>query len=365
MIYLDYASTYPVYESIIKQIPDILKEYNFNPSARYKPALKSKDFLYSMRKKIAEYLNAVPEQIIFTSTATEALNTIIKGVNIKHKNKVIVSNLEHKALLEPVKNLKSADIHIMEIPKGYVDFDDLLDVIDEKTRIVSLMHVNNESGALCDVSEISEKIKKNYPDILILSDMVQSFGKIKTDIKNIDFAVMSSHKIGGLKGAGILYAKHPEIIKPLIIGGGQEFNLRSGTENILSIWSMYEALSITKKNFKEKLSHLEMLNKKLIEFCKKNNFTINSPEKSVPWIFNFSTLNVFSEIMINHLSSKNIYVSSASACSGKSKSHVLQNMKFGKKITDTAIRVSMSFNTMEKEIDIFCNEIIKAVDLLS
>ena len=364
MIYLDFAATFPVYEELINEIPKILSKYDFNPSARYKPALESKNFLYSLRNKFAFYLGIDPTQIIFTSTATESFNTIIKGINFKHKNKILVSNLEHKAVLEPLKQLNDVEVVFVESKKGYLEYEDLENLIDDNTRLISLMHVNNETGALCDVNDVARKIKEKNPEILIMSDMVQSFGKIDTNLQFLDFAVMSSHKIGGLKGAGLIYAKNPEILQPLITGGGQEFNLRGGTENILAIWSMAEALKITREGFDKKISEMITYKEILTNFCKKNKFRINSPGTSVPWIFNFSTNKIFSEVMINHLSSKEIYVSSASACSGKSKSHVLQNMKLQNNVIDTAIRVSINQFITKENINQFCNEILNAVNIL-
>ena len=364
MIYLDFAATFPVYKKLINEIPNIITKYDFNPSARYKPALETKNFLYSLRNKFAFYLGIEPMQIIFTSSATEGLNTIVKGLNFKHKNKILVCDLEHKAVLEPLKQLNNIEVIFIESKKGYLEYEDLESLIDDNTRLISLMHVNNETGALCDVNNVARKIKEKNSEILIMSDMVQSFGKIDTNLQFLDFAVMSSHKIGGLKGAGFIYAKNPEILQPLITGGGQEFKLRGGTENILAVWSMAEALKITNEGFNEKISEMIVLKEILTDFCKKNNFKINSPETSVSWIFNFSTNKIFSEVMINYLSSKEIYVSSASACSGKSKSHVLQNMKLQNKEIDTAIRISMNQFVTEENINVFCNEILHAVNIL-
>jgi cysteine desulfurase len=363
MIYLDYAATCPVYKEIQNNITNILTKYDFNPSAKYGPGVKTKDFLSSLRNKFALYLETNPKQIIFTSSATESINTVLKGINLARKNKIIVCNLEHKAVLETVKSLKNAEISYVDSNKGYLEFCDLEHLIDENTKLVSLMHVNNETGAVSNVTEISKQIKKRNPSVLIMSDMVQSFGKIETSLKYLDFAIMSSHKIGGLKGASVLFVKNPESLQPLIFGGGQEFNLRGGTENIVSIWSMTEALKITKKGFDENISKISYFKDKLEDFCNKSGFLVNTPEKSIPWIFNFST-DIFSEVLINHLSSKNIFVSSASACSGKLRSHVLKNMKLNDKRVNNAIRISMNFNTSEEDIEVFCNEIISSYDFL-
>ena len=364
MIYLDYASTFPTYKSIIEKIPEILNQYDFNPSARYGVALKTKDFLYNLRNELALFFNVSPFQLIFTSSATESINTVLRGLNIKHKNKILTSKFEHKAVLETLKSLKSVNTCLLKTHKGYVEYEDFIDTICEETKLVSIIHINNETGAYSDIKSIAKKIKKKYPYVLIMCDMAQSFGKIDLSLENIDFAVMSSHKIGGLKGSGLLFVRNPEMLNPLITGGGQEFKLRSGTENVLSIWSMVEALKITQKQYKENVNYIKILNEELTEFCKSNNFKINSPENSVDWIFNFSTMRIFSEIMINYLSSKGIYISSASACSGKSRSHVLKNMKFGDNVINTAIRVSLSFQTEKQDVYTLCNEIENAIKIL-
>jgi cysteine desulfurase len=367
MIYLDYASTYPTHKEIINKLPSYFQEYDFNPSAVYSKGIKTKAHISDLRNNLSFLLNIDSKSLIFTSSATESLNTILKGINYKHRTKVIIWDIEHKAVLKPCETLKSKGIDIISLnsKKDILTFDLIKPYLDKNTKLVSLMHVNNETGALNNIHEIAKKIKNFDKDILIMSDMSQSFCKIDTPLENIDFAVMSGHKIGSMKGCGLLYAKQPDILSPLIEGGSQENSLRAGTENTIAISAFDDAVIITKKNYKDNYDKLIKLNEILKRFCLDRNFHINSPENSVPYIFNFSTKKLPSEVMVNYLSSKDIFVSSASACSGKSKSYVLEKMGYPNQIIDTALRVSVSPETTYEEIETFILEVDNAIKELA
>lgn len=367
MIYLDYAATFPVYTDIIKKLPSIFNQYDFNPSAVYAKGVKTKLFLSDLRNKLSFYLNINSDHLFFTGSATESLNTIIKGLNYKQRNKIIVWNLEHKAVLAPVKRLEQYGVEVIYINTGRnsLTFDSIRPYLDSNVRLVSLMHVNNETGCINNINDIARKIKEIDKDILIMSDMAQSFCKIDVSLENIDFAAMSAHKVGGMKGCGLLYASKPEILTPLIEGGGQEKGIRSGTENPAAIFSLVDASITTIKKYKEGYNHLYHLNQALHKRCIDRRFSINSPESSVPFIFNFSTGQLPSEVLINHLSSKDIYVSSASACSGRSKSSILKQMGNSDIIVDTAIRVSLNPDTTLEDIEFFMNEVDIAIKELS
>lgn len=227
------------------------------------------------------------------------------------------------------------------------------------------MQVNNETGHLNDVASIAQQIKQIDPEILVMCDMAQSFCKINTPLNHIDFAVMSAHKVGGLKGCGLLYAAKSDILTPLIEGGDQEYGLRSGTENVLAVSAFVNAAMITLKDYKLDWDCLLEMRRKLEDFCKKEGFVQNSPKDGVPFIFNFSTLKLPSEVMINHLSSKDIMVSAASACSGKTKSRVLSAMGCSDVVIDTALRVSFCPATTMDELEFFMKEVKFAVDYLA
>ncbi|BAI81395.1 aminotransferase, class V [Deferribacter desulfuricans SSM1] len=364
MTYLDFSATTPIYKEIANDLPSIALQYPFNPSGRYKEAIKTKNFYENQRKYIADYLNVSADNIVFTSSATESNNTVLKGLNYKDRSKVIIWALEHKSVLKQDKFLKDlgADIHIINNRKPFITKDTILPYLDSNTKIVCIMHVNNELGSLNNIEEIAEAIKSFDRNILIMCDMVQSFGKTKLNLENIDFATFSSHKIGGLRGIAGLYIKNKDIIHPLIEGGGQENNIRSGTENVLGAYSFAKALEITKKKFNANWDKLETIRNDLVDFCKKNGFVINSPENSVPYIFNFSTLKLPSEAVINYLSDNDIAISSGSACDRGKSSSVLKNLGFSDIIVNTSLRVSIHPDTTFEEIDCFKNKLLECID---
>jgi len=359
MIYLDYAATTPVYSEIRKKIPDLLDRYNFNPSALYSAGVQTREALGNARRQLAFYLNVSPNNIIFTSSATEAANMVFKGLNYKTANQILLSNLEHKSVIESAESaseLGAETVYIKHHRDG-MEFEDISPFIDENVRICSIMLVNNETGAVNQLEKLACEIKNYSENILVFADIVQGFGKIPVNLENIDLASISGHKLGSLKGVGCLYAKKPEILKPLIVGGGQEFGLRSGTENVVAVLTLIQALKTTAKLYEENREHLKKLKKKMVDFCNKMRFHINSPENSVDYIFNFSTGMLPSEVLINHLSSKEIYVSAASACTKGGVSRVLKNMGYSDGIAATALRISLHPDVKEEDIDKLIHEI--------
>ena len=368
MVYLDYAATCPVYPEIIKNVPEISEKYFFNPSSLYRPSVITRKFFDSVRNSLGIFLSCKSENILFMSSATEACNTVIKGLDYTRRTKIVTWPLEHSAIINTLQKCTSAGMsasYAINSNKGYIEYKDIKDLIDHNTKLLVLMHVNNEIGSINHIEEIAERVKKFDNQILIFSDIVQSHAKIHINLENIDFACISGHKVGGLKGCGVLYVKNKDILRPLIEGGGQEFGIRSGTENTLGAYALLEGSTITKAKFRSHWDHLLNLNNMIKDHCKTMRFHINSPENRVPYIFNFSTMKLPSEVMINALSSKNIYVSSASACSGKKKSRVLTSMGFKSVIVDTAIRISLHPDTEEDDIKYFLTELDFAVNHLS
>jgi cysteine desulfurase len=365
MIYLDYAATHPVYSDIVHNLHDIVNKYHYNPSSLYEPAINTRIFYESQRAKIAEFLCVNEKNVIFTSSATEGANLIIKGLNYKNRKMIVLWKAEHACVFKTVVNHRDVEYKLLENPEGYITYDDIKNNIDKSTRLVCLMHVNNETGAINEINDIAKKIKEVDKEILVLSDMVQSFAKIPINLEYIDFATFSSHKIGGLRGAAGVYIKDKNQLKPLIDGGGQEYGLRSGTENVLSVYSMAQAMEVARDIYTAKNNHLISLNDYMRDICKNKKYSINSPEKSVPYIFNFSTKVLPSEVLINGLSEKGIYVSSASACSEKSHntSRILKSMGLEDDVINTSIRVSIHPSTKLKDLKEFFNALDEIISL--
>lgn len=359
MIYLDYAATTPICNEITEKIPDLLNKYNFNPSAPYSAGVKTREALGNARRQIAFFMNVSPENIIFTSSATEAANMVFKGLNYKTANQILLSNLEHKSVIESAESASELGAETVYIKHGKegMEFEDIRPLLDENIRVCSIMFVNNETGAVNQLEKLASEIKNYSENILIFTDIVQGFGKIPVNLENIDFASISGHKLGSMKGAGFLYAKNPAILKPLIVGGGQEFDLRSGTENVVAVLTLTQALKTTVKLFEENKDHIKKMKEKLLDFCKNKKLHINTPDNSVDYIFNFSTGILPSEVLINHLSSKEIYVSAASACTKGGVSRVLKNMGYSDGIAATALRISLHPYVKEEDIDKFMYEV--------
>lgn len=365
MIYLDYAATHPIYSDIVHKLHDIVNKYYYNPSSLYEPAVRTRSFYEEQRRRIANFLNVKERNIVFTSSATESANLIIKGLNYKSCNKIILWKAEHACVYKPVVSHPDIDYELIESTEGCITYDDIKEHIDKNTKLVCLMQVNNETGAINEVQDIAKKIKEVDNKILIFSDVVQSFAKIPINLEYIDFATFSSHKIGGLRGASGLYIKNRNQLKPLIDGGGQESGLRSGTENVMAVYSMAQAMEVTRDIYTAKNNHLISLNDYMRDICKNKKYSINSPENSVPYIFNFSTRLLPSEVIINGLSEKGIYVSSASACSSKSKnkSRILKSMGLEDDIINTSIRVSIHPSTKLNDIKEFFTALDEIISL--
>ncbi|KAA0258556.1 cysteine desulfurase [Deferribacter autotrophicus] len=367
MIYLDFAATSPVYDKILVKVEDLYKNYFYNPSSKYSPAVQTQKFYDIQRERVAEILKVKKDSIIFTASATESNNLVLKGLNYKDRQKIVVWALEHKSITAQFETLKKlgAQIILINNKKGVLEEEDVLDVIDKDTKLVCIMGVNNETGALNPIERIAEQIKRYDKDILIMTDIVQAFSKVDINLENVDFATFSGHKIGGLRGCAGFYVKDKEKLHPVIEGGGHEFGIRSGTENIIGAYSLAEAARISREKYREKWDYLTELKEILVNFCKENRFLINSPEKSVPYIFNFSTGRLPSEVLINYLSGKGIYVSSGSACSRGKTSSVLKTMGLSDIIVNSSIRVSLHPDTKKEDIEHFCYMVKEGVEKLA
>ncbi|MGA1845643.1 cysteine desulfurase family protein [Deferribacter abyssi] len=367
MIYLDFAATSPVYDTILKNIEEMYKKYFYNPSSKYYPAIQAQKFYEMQRERVADVLKVKKDSIVFTASATESNNLVLKGLNYKDRQKIVVWALEHKSITAQFETLKKYGVKIAIINNkiGVVKEDDVLNLIDNNTKLVCIMGVNNETGALNPIERIAEQIKKYDKDILVMTDIVQWFGKLEINLENVDFATFSGHKIGGLRGCAGLYVKNKEKLHSVIEGGGHEFGIRSGTENIIGAYSLAEAAVISRKKYMENWGYLMKLKEILVHFCKENGFLINSPEESIPYIFNFSTGRIPSEVLINYLSSKGIFVSSGSACNKGKSSSVLKTMGFSDIVVNSSIRVSLHPDTRLEDIEHFCHEVKEGVEKLA
>ena len=381
MIYLDNSATTPLCKKAIENINKAIETFG-NPSSLHSIGFEAEKLKESARDNIYKALGIRKlsgDRIIFTSGGTEANNMAILGcAHAKPSNKgkkIITTDSEHASILTPFKTLENEGYNVVYLPtrNGKVDIEDVKKNVDQNTILISIMAVNNETGALYDIQNIFKVAKSINPNITTHSDCVQAFLKtpISPNKMNIDMCTMSSHKIHGPKGCGALYIS-AEIIKtkrvtPIIIGGGQEGNYRSGTENMLGICGFGGAVeymySNLQKNYEYISSVRDYAKEKLSDIVK-----INEPTVCAPNIVNFTLPNIRSETMLHYLSSKNIFVSSGSACSSnhaKSASHVLLAFGLTEKEADSSLRVSLSENNTFSDIDALYNELKSGIEVLA
>jgi cysteine desulfurase len=369
MIYFDNAATTPMDTQVIEHMHNIMSTYYGNPSSVHTPGREARVVVEDARKQIAGFLNVSPSEIIFTSSGTEAINTVIyaavNDLGVKH---IITSPLEHHAVLHSVENIHTRqDIKISYLPVdsfGIPDLSALEEILrNSEKALVCLMHANNEIGSLSPIAEIGSICEKY--GVYFLADTVQTIGKYAITLQNskIHFATCSAHKFHGPKGVGFLYLNGEVSIKPYIHGGGQERNMRSGTENIYGIAGLAMAMEIAYRDMEQNQKHISELKahmvKRLTETIPGIIFNADSDQKGLYNILNVSFPKTpQSEMLLYSLDIEEIAVSGGSACSSGSVSvsHVLKNI--GVDISLPALRFSFSkFNTFE-EVD-HCIDVIK------
>ncbi len=361
MIYLDNSATTPVAAEAIEAMKECMENSWGNPSSTHASGRAAGKMLSEARKKVAAYLGVNESEVYFTSGGTESDNIAILGsANIKKGNRIVTTMIEHPAVLKTMEHLESMGFDVVKIKPeadGSIDPHKVIAAVDEKTCLVSVMHVNNETGAIIDIGKIAKGAKAKNPRAMVHTDAVQSFGHIDTKPYDmcVDLMSVSSHKIHGPKGVGVLFIKKGiNDLKKSVFGGGQEKDVRSGTENTYAIAGFAKAVELVDLKDGERIGLLrEKMKNQILEMGRTH---YNGCEKASPYILNMSFEGVRSEVMLNALDSKGICVSSASACAGgKHKSHVLEAM--GIKFADNAIRFSFSRYTTEEDI----TETIKAV----
>ncbi len=371
--YLDYNATTPVDPRVFEEMRPYLSVEYGNASSFHKKGQSGRNAIELARERIANHLEVEPGDIIFTSGGTEADNLAVKGVMELFRGKkdhLVVSTIEHQAVLYPAQYLEKQGVKVTFIPvdkSGIVDLDALKKSVTENTALVSIMHVNNEVGTIQPIKEISEIA--HAKGALFHTDAVQSFGKISIDIEDVkpDMVSISSHKICGPKGAGALYLKKGVKIKPMLHGGHQEKNIRPGTENVAAIVGFGKATELLSES--RESEHVLKLKNKLEAGLRKKVPNIHLNGHEIQRIYN--TLNLSfegldGETLLMNLDLKNIYASTGSACTAGSveSSHVLLAMGIGEKLAQSAIRFSLGRFTTEQEIDYALVEIPPIIERL-
>jgi len=364
-VYLDNAATTkPRAEVVEAMLRSLEKEYG-NPSSLHKKGVEVEKEIKRARRTLAKALGCTEQEIIFTSGGTEANNLAIRGIIDAYKrvgNHIITSTIEHKSVLGIFNLLEEQGFRVtyLEVDKkGFICTEQLKDAIKDDTVLVSLMHVNNEIGSIQPIAKVGRIIKNANNRTLFHVDGIQSFGKIKFNVKDmeVDSFSISGHKIHGPKGVGALYIKNGIRVSPLLIGGSQEMDIRSGTENVPGIYGLGEAVRLTMEEQDKNIEYLNELRNYAIDAFKNKIDGIyiisGDSDRFAPHIINISFPGVKSEIMLHSLEQDGIYVSSGSACSSRRKeySHVLKALNIGGNLIDSSIRFSLSYINTKDEID--------------
>ncbi|MDE6596900.1 MAG: cysteine desulfurase [Oscillospiraceae bacterium] len=362
-IYLDNAATTRPCEPAVSAVFHNMVEDYGNPSSLHKIGLTAEQNVTEARKAVAAALVCDPQCITFTSGATECNNTAIFGAAKnygKRKKKIVVSAIEHPSVAEPIKYLEEKEgfqiVRIKPSRGGEISAEDFIEAVDENTCLASCMLVNNETGAIQPVRKIFSQIKRDFPECITHCDAVQGFMKMPIKSAEIfaDVIVVSGHKVHAVKGVGAMYIRKGVRIAPLLLGGGQEKNLRSGTESVPLIAGFGAAIRALMPTVGVANENAEKISAYLLKKLSKLDYvTVNSTaENSSPYIINFSVEGIRSEIMLHFLESRDIYVSSGSACAKGAHSSVLTAMGVSDKLADSAIRVSICRTTTMGEIDV-------------
>lgn len=375
-IYLDYNATTPVDQEVAKEMIPFIESFYGNPSSSYSIGRSNKEAVEKARVQVAELISCQPEEIYFTSCATESNNLAIKGVAWVNRNKgshIITSAIEHPAVTEVCKYLGSQGFEITSLPVdqyGRIDPKDVENAIRKDTILISIMHANNEVGTIQPIQEIGKIARQN--NIIFHTDASQSVGKIETDVNNlgVDLLTIAGHKLYAPKGIGALYIRKGTRIENLIHGANQENGIRPGTENVIHIIGLGKACEVALRDFKQnqqnmKVSRDMLLNGLILQLGDKVHVNVDL-ENCLPNTLSVAFENVSAHALASFISSE-VLISTGSAChSGETTiSSVLQAMNLDFRTAAATVRVSTGKSTTKEEIDFAVEVITNAVQKLS
>ncbi len=371
-IYLDNAATTkPCTEAVQSAVSAMTVNFG-NPSSLHRAGLDAQLAVDNARKIIADSLGTESSNIIFTSGATESNNLALRGICSAYgrkRRKIVASSVEHASVDETLSALEKSGFEIVRVsPRddGIFYSADFVESCDENTVMITMMYVNNETGYILPVKETFSAVKRKYPDIITHSDCVQAYMKIpfRANTLNADLISLSGHKIHAVKGIGALYIKKGVRVLPIVTGGKQEKGIRSGTESVPLICSFGAAVDKYSPTIKERFDRVSVLKSHLLENISAiDGISINSVDNSSPYIVNIS-MGKRSEIMLHFLESKGIYVSSGSACSKGQQSGVLSEFGISDKNADSALRISMTAETAESELNEFAKALREGIETI-
>lgn len=369
-IYLDNAATTKPCGEAVSAAVDAMTENYGNPSSLHRAGLDAQLAVDRARKAIAASIGADSSEIYFTSGATESNNLALRGISAAYgrkRRKIVISSVEHASVDETASALEKSGFEIVRIsPRddGRFYADDFISACDENTCLVSMMLVNNETGYIMPVRETFMAVKRSFPEIITHCDCVQGYMKlpIKAASLGADLISLSAHKIHGVKGVGAIYIKKGVRVIPIVTGGKQEKGIRSGTESVPLIAAFGVAVDKFRPTIAERYERVSQLKAHLLEKIGGiENVAVNSPSDGSPYVINISAVGKRSEIMLHFLESKGIYVSSGSACSKGQQSGVLGEFGISGKRADGAVRISITAQTTEEELDEFAEALAEGM----
>ena len=360
MIYLDYAASTPIEKEVLDVFYDVSSQCYANPNSNHELGREAKKLLDNSTLSIANCLHILPDEIIYTSGASESNNLVVKGITSRYKARgkhIIVSSLEHNSILVPLTKLQEQgfEVEIINVLKdGRVDIDTLKKMIRDDTILVSICSVDSELGIRQPIEEIGE-ILKNYPNTFFHTDASQAFGKILVDFSNVDLVTIAPHKFYGMNGFGMLIKKKNVGLVPLIDGGKSTTVFRSGTPVVASVVALEKAVEIALLRLDSRFSYVTEVHDIVISRLKKySSVVINSPKESIPYIINFSVKGVSSLSFVERLSCHGVYVSAkTSCCPIQSPSKLVYAYTRDRTLAATSIRLSLSHLTSKEEIEEF------------
>lgn len=364
-IYLDNAATTRPLEQVAKTVEKTMLNVYGNPSSLHKKGMEAENIIKESNQFFATKLGCTADEIIYTSGGTESNTTAIIGSCMAYRrrgNKIITTAIEHPSVLEVFRYLEEQGFELCILgvdQEGYINLEELETAIDDQTLLVSIMHVNNEIGTVQPLEQIGTMIKQKNKNTLFHVDAVQSFGKLPIHVKRakIDFLSISAHKFYGPRGVGILYKNKDVRMQSLLVGGGQQKNMRSGTENVPGIAGTLEAARYVYSYQNEMLNHMmqckEMLAQSILSEIPDTWINGPSLEEGVPYILNIGFKDVRAEVLLHALEQEGIYVSSGSACSThkKIKGGVLVAIGCSTANLDNAIRFSFAHDTKIEDLN--------------
>ena len=360
MHYLDNAATTPVREDAAKAAYEAMVNGWGNPSARHELGSKATAQVKLWRQDVAKALGCGEDELIFTSCGTESDNWAIRAaveINKRKGKHIITTAIEHSAVIEPCKALEKQGYEVTYLQpdrQGNITVEQVEQALREDTVLVSMMLVNNETGAILPVAEVGKLLKRKKSAALFHCDAVQGFLKVEfTPAKlGVDFLALSAHKIHAPKGIGALYVRKGIKLPPMILGGGQENGLRSGTEATAQMAAFAVAAREGKAHLKEHLAHMAELNAYArTELTEKVPGLQLLTEGGAPHILPVSLVGYKSEVIVRFLSDRGVYISSGSACHKGKPSHVYAALKLPKPVQDGVLRVSFSYDTTREDVD--------------